>query len=474
MLISQQQHYDIVGTKVSKEDLVVYSLSRILDPENGRSDLSREDLMDVLDISRKTLDQYLSSSKKNGYIIRHQKKYSDSISETIELTHKGINRSTLIRRSLNEMHLTPENHNINVMVPLGIVLDRIKDPIEEILFLSLYTSTRTFDLDMFLKMLKDLRSGSNMVRVLSDLQQQPDQEALPSAGAFFRACFFGDISPEEMLENDTCFGNVFNLLLVAEANHKQGRLDQADAIYNHLLSGKVNLTENQWVIAKLGLAMTLFKRGKNDESIEMTRSVIDSTKNRIMISYGKQVMAKILSSSGRFNEALELYNRAVRSFDQQGIPLLSCIAYNNRGVVYYRMKDYDHAIKDWEKSVKYARKAGSSYSEAAILTNIADIESSRGNINLAIEQLERSRIIFGHFNDLEGLSLYEFNLALVLLDARRFDEAFDHFKLSETIALPLPVKYERDERRNYFIERAGENGFENIDDSIFEGIIQND
>lgn len=288
-----------MSTSIVKEDLVLYSLYRLLTLDLESRAYNRNHLSNALDISIGTLDLYLTKLKNGGFILRNKKKYPKSLSDSVEITNDGINRANEIRKSINGEFLTPENHNIQSMVSLGVVLDRIRDPLEEILFLSLYHSIRTFDLKSYLQMMKDLRADSNMVRVLSDLQEGPEHTSLPVAGAFFRACFFGDISPDDLMRADNYCDNVFNLLLVAEANQKQGRLKQALTIYEHLLSGKMKLTENQWVIAKTGLGLTLFKDGKTEQAVEIIRSVIDKTGNKIMKAYGKQVMARILSSSER-------------------------------------------------------------------------------------------------------------------------------------------------------------------------------
>ena len=111
--------------------------------------------------------------------------------------------------------------------------------------------------------------------------------------------------------------------------------------------------------------------------------------------------------------------------------------------------------------------AKSSYSEAAILTNIADIESYRGNVEVGKKLLERSRSIYEQFNDLEGASGVEYNLSLVFLDMKELDKAIEHFKKGHQVAFPLPPPIERKEREDYFLVRAAINGFENLDRSIF-------
>jgi len=307
-----------------------------------------------------------------------------------------------------------------------------------------------------------------MVRTLSELQERPAQPAVNIGGALFRACFYGDIPPEEFLKGEGSDANIFDLLLIAEAHQKQGRLNEAASIYEHLLSGKLRLTENQWFLANSGMALNMFKEGREEASITEIRSLIDRTENKILKAYGKLVLARILSSHQKLEECLELYNSIVKAFDHHGIPLLSCIAHNNRGVAYYRLERLEDAMIEWEKAIKFAKKAKSDYSEATIFTNTSDMHGLSGNPELGMKQLQKARTIFERMNDLEGLSGVEFNLSLLLLDKKELNEAVEHFRTGQSIAFPLPPPIEREERVNYFIRRGRLNGFDNIDPSSID------
>jgi tetratricopeptide (TPR) repeat protein len=154
---------------------------------------------------------------------------------------------------------------------------------------------------------------------------------------------------------------------------------------------------------------------------------------------------------------LSLLDSAVRSFELQGIPLLCCIAFNNRGVYFFRKLIFDRAEEDWNKAMKYAKKAGSYYSEGVIGCNLADIEAQRKNFEKSARHLEKAREIFMERSDLEGLSLVEHNASIMFLEKGDLDTALHHFVLSEEVAYPLPTKIEKMERRNNFLRSAREN-----------------
>jgi tetratricopeptide (TPR) repeat protein len=274
---------------------------------------------------------------------------------------------------------------------------------------------------------------------------------------FFRSSLFGNMIPDDLDSRDTSAKNVNALLVLAESNHKRGKIDHAKMIYGHLLSGNIKLTRNQWYMAQIGLSMTLLKDNRPMEAMKLIDDIKSDADNPVMLAYLKQVKGRILSDLGPSDEVQSLLDSAVRSFELQGIPLLCCIAYNNRGVYYFRKLIFDRAEEDWNKALKQARKAGSYYSEGVIRCNLADIEAQRKNFEKSETHLEKAREIFMERGDLEGLSLVEHNASIMFLEKGDLESALHHFVLSEEVADPLPTRIEKLERRNNFLRSAGHN-----------------
>ncbi len=194
----------------------------------------------------------------------------------------------------------------------------------------------------------------------------------------------------------------------------------------------------------------------------MIEKSLEDTDHRMLRAYGKHVIARIYSSTGKLEKAISIYNSVVRSFEHQAIPLLACIALNNRGVVYYRMEELEKAVNDWRKAIKYAKQSNSNYSEAVILTNIADMDSMMGNHEKGLIRLKRSENIFKRFNDLEGFSIVEFNRSLIYLDMKELEMAREAFIKGTEVAYPLPPPNEAAERIISFLKRARDNGFSDL------------
>jgi tetratricopeptide (TPR) repeat protein len=449
----------MMASRVHREHLILYSLDLLLDASSkpGAHQYTKENLSSALEISPKTLDLYLTKLSGKGLIKRSRKKYASSLVDSLSITLGGTKELERLEGIASKMVLTPERHGISSVIPLKNIIDRIRDPLEKVFFFSVYISVPQFDLIDLMHTLHDIAPGSDITQIISELEPVPETGPLPVPEIFFRSSLFGNIVPEELDTLDGSSQDVNALLILAESYHKRGKLQQAKMIYDHLLSGKVKLTKNQWYIAHIGLAMTIFKDNRPIEAVGLIDEIREDVDNPVMLAYLKQVKGRILSDLNPSEEVIKLLDSAVRSFELQGIPLLCCIAYNNRGVYYYRVEDLDRAEADWKKAMRFAKEAGSYYSEGAIRCNLSDIEAKRKNFDKSADHLDKARRIFEERGDLDGISSVEYNCSLMYIEKGDIVEAFKHYKISEEVAAPLPTEIEKRERRQYFLKAARQN-----------------
>ncbi|MBN1539353.1 MAG: tetratricopeptide repeat protein [Candidatus Thermoplasmatota archaeon] len=444
---------------LQKEELVLFAISLIKEDERPNVRFRKEQLANALDINATTLDLYLGKLKKAGCIERHKKKYVEDVRQTYDILDQGRERFREILSNIEKENLTPERHNIPSIVPVSRILTRIGDPLEKIFFLALYSKVIRFDLPFYLETIKTAKEDSNIVNVLSEAGEETPL-GVPIVETFFKTCFFGDVNSCMLEELASKQMNVNTLLLVAEASYKQARFDEAMSIYDHLLSGKVKVTQNQWFMARIGKALLRSKMGNTETSIKELDELEDQVDNKVFKAFAKQVKARILSNRVESREeSLELFNSAIRSFRAFGFPLLLCIGHNNRGILRFHMNDLKEAENDWNLARKYSREARSKYTEAATLTNLSDIEMLRGNLEKSNRYLKTAKELFHEVGDLERVAIVDFNYALLELEKRNFEKAMEFFRRSETLAYPSPSPEERRIRREIFRERSLKYGF---------------
>ncbi len=453
--------------RVSRDELVLLGLDLILEEKELGGRYTKDDLSLALDIKLKSLNDYVTRLKKAGLINTVQKKFVKDIATLITFSEKGKDRVGILWESVDRFVLTPEHHNIPSIIKVRTILDRLRDPLEKLFFLSVYSANTKFDLMTFLDVLKISISDSNIVNIFSEMDIEKEKPShVPFIISFSKTSFHGGFN-QKLLHKDAWSEKDPNIILViAEAERRQGKLKDAKAYYEFLLSPNIKLTQNQWFLTRMGMVQTLSKMGETQKSLKLLDDTMAATNNKTFLAYCKQMKAIVFSILGKFDDSLKLYMSAIRSFHSYGLPLMLAIAYNNRGTLYYRMGDYENAEEDWKKARRFAKEARSEYCEAMIIMNLADISGLKGQFDLAFNYLNKSMKILEKFRDLGGVAMTYYNISLVFLIMKDLDKALENYRISMTIAEPLPSLLTKNEMRLNFIKYGSDNEFKNIETII--------
>lgn len=445
---------------LKKEEIVLYALNAIEDINRYDMKFTKDDIAVALDINTNTFDLYLTKLSKADQIDRKKKHFIQDIRDSYDITDTGREEISRINERIASEHLTPERHNIRSIVPIVTILERIIDPLERIFFLALYSKLKRFDLPLFIETMRTTRQDNNIVSLMNKMGEKDVIDDTPVIDAFFKGCFYGitDIDMEKI--DDGMVNDPNTLLIIAEASMKQGRYTDSRMIYEHILHPSRNISQNQWVIAKVNLALLNAKAGNPEESIRELEDILKITDNKIFISYTRQVMGRVFFQMKRMNDALNYTTQAINSFHTFGIPLLLSLSYNNRGIIYFTMDRFDEAEEDWKKARRYARESRCTYVEGAIFNNLADIELLKGNFETSETYMDHARKVYYDINDLEGIAWIDFQESLFHLEKKDLEKALEAFRRSEMIAFPSPSPGERKLRREVFFERAIRNSYD--------------
>lgn len=446
---------------MERKELVLYSISLMKDTETSRKDYFKQNIASALDISDSTLDHYIGLLHRDGMIEKKRSKIIRPISDTITITTLGINELKMVEDVVSRFLLTPERHNVPSCVQVGSILKRIRDPMEKIFFLSVFTRLKRFNLMVFLEALRYSRSDSNLLNVLSDMDSNgKDGEDGTLVNSLFRTYMFAEFDEESFMRSADLSRDLDSIILLANAYHRQGRNHDAKDLFNIVLSERSRPTQNQWFLANYGLARVIRSDGDPEGSIRLLDRTMEMTDNKVYHAMLKERKAITLSDLGRMEEAEANFNSANHSFISFGIPVLSSFLHNDRGIHYLRQDRIDEAANEWRKGLKMAKEARSEYIEASLLTNISDIEMREGKLVRAEKSLSKAREKFALRNDLEGIAAVEFNQALLMLYKKDAKKANEIFRRSEETAYPAPSAIERKERRMVFLATAKELGVE--------------
>ena len=446
---------------LDRESLVLLSISLAKDYAGEGIEYKRSHIAAALDISEVTLQRtYISRLKSKQYLDVEKKVYSVDDLKNIDITEEGKKRLNGIWSDLEEMTFSPDRHGIDTYVKVPQILKLINNPLDRIFLLNLYSRVRSFDLLNLLESFQIKNSELSSMNVVKSLE---------SGGKKAFVHYYYDTSLLSIKEikpsvlDDLLDGRVDLLLLRADAYRRQSKLDKAQEIYEHIIKNPLHCDDNQLFISKVGLANILRIKGNVDESFGILDEIIEKSDNRYFVAYAKEIKAYTYTQMDEYSKGLKLFKSSLTAFRHFGFPLLLAIGFNNRGILHFKMEDYERAKEDWFMAKKYAKESDSPYLEACAMTNQADIHMKRGDLRKAKKLLDKSEAIFRSLSDYYSIASIYFNRALFHLEEGEFQKAVEVFKESEETHPLIPSPLDKKERREEFIKRAEEKGYEDVE-----------
>ena len=187
------------------------------------------------------------------------------------------------------------------------------------------------------------------------------------------------------------------LIALGHAFMCQNNLLQSLKLYNNAL--KINSSN---VLALNNRANVYYLLGQDENGIiDLDRAIkIDKLFSNLYNTYGN-----ILTSLGRFNEALEKYNQSIDIKK-------SSESFQNRGVLFYKQEKYDEALKDLNTAISINPE----YSDA--LNSRGVLYKELGKCLLALKDFRKALRLTP--SDSDGLS----NIAELYAKLKRFDKAY--------------------------------------------------
>jgi class 3 adenylate cyclase/Tfp pilus assembly protein PilF len=216
-------------------------------------------------------------------------------------------------------------------------------------------------------------------------------------------------------------------------------------------------------------ADSLINKGKYGQSIEMYQLFINSGTPERPADWGKV--------SDSWNNIGVCYY-VLQDFDKAALSLEKALAIDremefdtyserlsNLGMVYKKQGYYNRAITYYEEALKLAEENENKRNIAIFLNNIGSIYDEWGRYDKAIEYFERSLRIKQEIDDEEGIANSLNNIGMVYYVWKKYDDAIQNFKE----ALALDVKRNDKKQMAMRINNIGISFFEmkNFDSAEF-------
>lgn len=139
-------------------------------------------------------------------------------------------------------------------------------------------------------------------------------------------------------------------------------------------------------------------------------------------------MGTVYKNQGRFEEAIDHLEQAIRCWDRTAQPQLKAGTLYNLGTTYARVKRFDDALATLDQALATAEESGPPAYEASILNGRAGTLTRMGRVDDAIVAARRSLEIWTAFDNPHGEGAANDTMADAYRQAGRLPEAETHFR----------------------------------------------
>lgn len=223
-------------------------------------------------------------------------------------------------------------------------------------------------------------------------------------------------------------------------------LAQSDRL--QLLNDKLSAAKHDTDRVNTYYALSRYYWNKNsDSSLFMAQKSLDLAKK---IHFEKGVALAYLTkgvslvSKGRLPEALECHFQCLRISEKLGLTGLSGNEYNNIGIVYSDMEEYDNALFYYKKAYDIALKQNdpTKYATFSLLVNMGEIFKYKGKPDSTIAYNKKALPIAQGVKDTLGTTITLYNIGENYIALKNYELAKEY--LNKALALAIKIKDDED------------------------------
>ncbi|MDG6224999.1 MAG: tetratricopeptide repeat protein [Candidatus Thermoplasmatota archaeon] len=437
---------------VGTNDLMIFSIGYLRGRQKEVMPINKKQFAEVLDVSGETINRNLATMRKVGMIVKVKK---DGVLGHA-LAEKGRERYREIHSRMMDMDLKPDLHSVSNLCRLEDVIEYLRDPYHIVLLAYSVSRGKKLDVVDLIRLDRARRPGSKENEIINELLRTKGSVGQSMNELIEDLTLVGKKDPG--IGDDLDYDSVPNALITAEMRIRRGRDLDARRIYQTLLRNRAKLDPAYWIFCIIGLIRCTKVLEGQESALELADRFLETVEDPAYKAMLKKIKADILQDMKRFKESEETYNSIIKTLKRINMPHLNMMVLNNVGVLHFRQGREDKAVDCWKKARTIAVKNDLKWAEAISNVNLSDTYAKEGNLKTAKEILRKSKKIFEKIDDQEGMSEYNFNMALVTVEYGNRELALDYFKRCEDF--PLQYREKRVERREVINERFEKKGWE--------------
>lgn len=151
----------------------------------------------------------------------------------------------------------------------------------------------------------------------------------------------------------------------------------------------------------------------------------------------------IYKNQGDLKKSLEYYQKSLKIQEEVGDEIGLAKALNNLGYIYNKLNEIPRAISYYERSLSIRQKINDKEGLAVSYNNLGSIYSREGDMHKTIEYFNKGLVIFEEINNKEGMVYTLSNIAAALLRQNKFKEAeqsgLKAFEIAKGLGYPTVV-----------------------------------
>lgn len=144
-------------------------------------------------------------------------------------------------------------------------------------------------------------------------------------------------------------------------------------------------------------------------------------------------LGKIYQVQGSWDEAVAVYEKAIKISRKRKEKRNLIRMYNNTGVVFASTGDYGKAMSSYEKALSEVKKGGDPYTASDVHINIGEIHRIKGEYGKAMLSYKKALALAKEAKDQPGMAAVYNNMGLVFWKKGDHDRAMEHYEKSLAI-----------------------------------------
>jgi signal transduction histidine kinase len=230
-------------------------------------------------------------------------------------------------------------------------------------------------------------------------------------------------------------------------DHDQSYLDLKTSVQYFRDSG-----DSYWeAVTALSLAITCEQLGDYDGMERYSRRIIEivtEPSRHWMLGRALNGLATIRLRAGKFDEALDLYQRSLEACRKSGHAVSEARSLNDIGIVWHRLGDRDKARQYYEQSLDIRRRIHQREAQCTCLFHLGELAMETGEPKRALEYLAEALAIATDVQVKPRISQSHQHLSRAHEACGDIESALHHYKLFHEISREVAAEQSETRLRN--------------------------